>query len=179
MSFPDTDLSRADEWAVTVDLLLDDDAERVAGELLDPLAPERGATASAAEGRLGITMTAWGEGPDQALRDAVSTLLEVLEKVGAKVDWPAGVAGIAVQSYEELEREEAHGGPPLLAGVAEVAAELGVSKTRVGELARTLDRFPRPLAQLASGPVWDLHAIRAFAERWHRRPGRPPATAGA
>lgn len=56
---------------------------------------------------------------------------------------------------------------PRLAGVAELAALLGVSKQRVTQLAKT-KRFPEPLADLAAGPVWDL----ADVEAWARETGR-------
>jgi serine/threonine protein kinase/predicted DNA-binding transcriptional regulator AlpA len=61
----------------------------------------------------------------------------------------------------------------LLGGVSEVADKLGVSRQRFTEL-RGRNDFPQPVAELASGPVWDLGDI----DRWlssgaRRRPGRP------
>jgi len=46
-------------------------------------------------------------------------------------------------------------------------------------MARTAASFPRPVAQLASGPVWTETSVRAFAEDWPRRPGRPRRRAAA
>lgn len=61
----------------------------------------------------------------------------------------------------------------LLGGVQEVAARLGVSRQRVGELKARTD-FPEPIVVLAGGPVWDLEAIdRWVASGARRGPGRP------
>jgi predicted DNA-binding transcriptional regulator AlpA len=55
----------------------------------------------------------------------------------------------------------------VLVGVSEVAAMLGVTKTRVTQLAKA-SAFPAPIARLAAGPVWD----RGDVERWARETGR-------
>jgi hypothetical protein len=57
-------------------------------------------------------------------------------------------------------------------GVAELAELLSVSKQRASELARKSD-FPRPVSQLASGPIWRLSAILRYSRQWRRQPGRP------
>lgn len=54
-----------------------------------------------------------------------------------------------------------------LVGVAEVAALLGVTRTRIGQLSKTPD-FPTPVARLAAGPVWRREDI----ELWARETGR-------
>jgi predicted DNA-binding transcriptional regulator AlpA len=60
-----------------------------------------------------------------------------------------------------------------LAGLAEITEMLGVSKRSVQRYAARPD-FPKPIAQLASGPVWEQPAIRAWAEqRLPLRTGRP------
>lgn len=61
----------------------------------------------------------------------------------------------------------------MLGGVTEVAEQIGVSRQRFADL-RARPDFPEPVAELASGPVWDLGEI----DRWagsgvRRRPGRP------
>lgn len=48
-----------------------------------------------------------------------------------------------------------------LAGIAEVAAIAGVSKSRAHQLAQKAS-FPAPLDRIASGPVWR----RRDVERW-------------
>lgn len=54
-----------------------------------------------------------------------------------------------------------------LMGVAEIAQLLGVSRQRVTQLAKA-EGFPRPVASLAAGPVWES----ADVEAWGRRVGR-------
>ena len=62
---------------------------------------------------------------------------------------------------------------PRLAGLAEAAEILGVSKRSAVQYAKRPD-FPEPLAGLASGPVWDAAAIEAWgAEHGPFRRGRP------
>jgi predicted DNA-binding transcriptional regulator AlpA len=61
---------------------------------------------------------------------------------------------------------------PELAGLAEVAAILGVSRQRVRELAER-DDFPQPVAQLSGGAVYVKSAIEAFNNHWNRKSGRP------
>lgn len=54
-----------------------------------------------------------------------------------------------------------------LVGVAEIADMLGVTRTRVTQLAKTYG-FPEPVARLAAGPVWQRRDI----EEWARGTGR-------
>ena len=54
-----------------------------------------------------------------------------------------------------------------LAGVAEVAGMLGVSRQRVSQLAGSRD-FPEPVVTLAAGPVWERKAVEDWAERTGR-----------
>lgn len=60
-----------------------------------------------------------------------------------------------------------------LMGATEVADYLNVSRQRVLELRQKNPKFPEPLEQLKSGPVWDKAAIDSFLEGWDRTPGRP------
>lgn len=81
------------------------------------------------------------------------------------------VRGAEIQSLEELDRKLMEANVPDLIGVAELAQILKVSKQRASELARGRE-FPRPIAWLASGPVWKKGALARFIELWPRRPGR-------
>lgn len=54
-----------------------------------------------------------------------------------------------------------------LAGAAEIALLLDVSRQRVGQLAAK-PWFPAPLDRLSMGAVWSLDDIRDFAERTGR-----------
>jgi predicted DNA-binding transcriptional regulator AlpA len=51
-----------------------------------------------------------------------------------------------------------------LAGVAEVAGVVGVSRARASVLSRRAD-FPTPIDQLAMGPVWEYKDV----ERWQKQ----------
>ncbi len=63
-----------------------------------------------------------------------------------------------------------------LVGLTEIAAMLGVSRQRAGQIVRDYDDFPAPVAELASGRIWETAAVRAWAEAHpDRRPGRPTA----
>lgn len=63
---------------------------------------------------------------------------------------------------------------PELLGAQEAAAALGVSRQRFHQL-RQSGRFPVPVKELGSGPVWLRSMVDSFAERWLRSPGPRPA----
>lgn len=81
------------------------------------------------------------------------------------------VVNLEVMTIEEQDRrlEEPE---PQLAGIAELAELLEVSKQRVTQL-RARDDFPLPIQELAAGPVWRLADLSTFQEGWQRKPGRP------
>jgi predicted DNA-binding transcriptional regulator AlpA len=54
-----------------------------------------------------------------------------------------------------------------LVGVTEIATMLGVTTQRVSQLVRT-PAFPKPVAQLAAGLIWE----RSDVEQWARDTGR-------
>lgn len=171
-----TDTDTDTEWAVTLQLVTDvDDVEAAAGDLLDLLedsAPDRGSAVSASDESIEVTLTAVAVGWREALAAAFADVFAACAKLG--VDAPV-VVEAHVRTYDVLEREALAAALPQLAGTAEVAALLRVSKTRVGELERTLpDRFPQPLIRLAAGPVWSAAAVELFAQSWERKPGRRP-----
>jgi len=63
-----------------------------------------------------------------------------------------------------------------LVGLSEIAAMLGVSRQRAGQIIRDYDDFPAPVAELASGRIWETPAVEAWAEAHPvRPPGRPTA----
>ncbi len=63
-----------------------------------------------------------------------------------------------------------------LVGLSEIAAMLGVSRQRAGQIVRDYDDFPAPVAELASGRIWETAAVEAWAEAHPvRPPGRPTA----
>lgn len=82
-----------------------------------------------------------------------------------------GIARVDIVSERYLELEDQRE-PERFLGVSEVAALLGVSRQRVGEL-RKKQGFPAPVAELAAGPVWSSSSLGRFLQAWDRRPGRP------
>lgn len=57
--------------------------------------------------------------------------------------------------------------PQDLMGIAEIRTLLGISRQRADQLARRPD-FPRPVAELAMGKVWDGNDVR----KWAKKDGR-------
>jgi hypothetical protein len=62
---------------------------------------------------------------------------------------------------------------PELAGLAEVAAILGVSKQRVRELAERDDTFPAPIAELTGGAIYLKPMIEEYKRLREPQPGHP------
>jgi hypothetical protein len=58
-----------------------------------------------------------------------------------------------------------------LVGLTEIASMLGVTRQRAGQLVRDYEDFPRPVAGLASGRVWETTAVESWAKA---HPERPP-----
>ena len=50
-----------------------------------------------------------------------------------------------------------------LVGVAEIAELLGVTRQRVDAIARTHPDFPKPVADLAAGRIWQRRDIENWA----------------
>lgn len=62
-----------------------------------------------------------------------------------------------------------------LGGVSEVASLLGVSRQQIAKL-KDRAEFPEPVAEIASGPIWDLDELERWMSSGMRRgPGRPSA----
>lgn len=63
-----------------------------------------------------------------------------------------------------------------LLGLSEIAELLGVSRQRAGQLVRDYADFPPPVAELASGRIWETAAVETWANAHPvRPPGRPPS----
>lgn len=108
---------------------------------------------------------------DAALTKALRVFAAALKRI--RFPDPLRVVSAEVETVEELDRRLQESNVPELVGVAEVAGILGVTKQRASELSHSR-RFPKPIVQLAAGPVWDRHAIARFVETWpRRRTGRP------
>jgi hypothetical protein len=152
------------EWSVWIGIDGTND-ENETGRLLEALAPHSPA----------ITAHAWG--------------LEAHFTVDAPAAWDALYLGmqtvktaafhgpihrLEVQPQSDVDADLERPNFPELVGHKETAAILGVSKQRLDELLRTHPEFPRPVVQLAAGPIWIRSGIKRFLETWPRRAGRPP-----
>jgi hypothetical protein len=140
-------------------------------ELIEALEDHHAGAASISPDGTRIGVDLWVEAP--SLRGALATSERAVLRALASV----GLAGMSitaadVKPWAELEAELARPNYPELVGVAELAEILGVSKQRISELATTA-KFPRPLAELKGGPVWDRSSIGNFLQTWQRKPGRP------
>jgi hypothetical protein len=85
---------------------------------------------------------------------------------------------VAVEAMTTDEADRRANERPELVGVGEIAEMFGLSKQRVSTLSKRED-FPRPLAQLSSGPIWRAGDLSTFAAGWKRKPGRPRNIVGA
>jgi len=160
-------------WSVLVEAAGDDGELEHGDPRLDMLADavsEWSGVATGGDERYGARISVEASVP----LDACRTALDLFHKVAAAAqlpEWP--IARVEAITEEELELELERPPMPALAGVAEAASILDVTKQRISQLRAEHTDFPRPIMQLASGPVWLEAAIYAFAERWERKPGRP------
>lgn len=144
---------------------------RLLEDIIDVMAPAY-ASASTHENdlRTVVSFTLSATTMRQAVDDALKRARAAVRSVGLR----GQPVAIDVKPWADSEAELAKPFVPPLAGVAEVATMLGVSKQRVSTLASEHKDFPRPVAQLAAGPVWPVDWIERFNERWtRRRTGRP------
>ena len=146
-------------WAVslTYHRLSDENTLISFGEALD-------ATVAAVPGR-GFTVTLHepGDDPITAATKAARRSRRVVH------DDPTG---IEVLTEAEYERQALAPSAPDIVSAAEAADILGISRQRLHQLRRH-PRFPAPLYQLRTGPLWTRDAIEWFAGVWDRKPGRP------
>lgn len=143
-------------------LLLDPHGAAVAGGHADRLSRD-----------LEVTLTVSGDD----VVDAANCAIEILEPAAADAGLGTlKVRGIEIIDLEEHDRRLAEPAVPELAGIAEIAELLGVTRQRASTLQKT-PGFPSPAAQLRSGPVWRRNDLDRFVATWARRPGRPPKDA--
>src|SRR5262249_53723583 len=81
---------------------------------------------------------------------------------------PTNYAAVCRPSNKSLDLPSARMPHPPVVGPAEIAALLAVTRQMVDWLARNDTTFPRPIAHLVGGRVWD----RKDVERWARKSGR-------
>lgn len=110
---------------------------------------------------------------DQLYADALAEIEKLRRELDHWRDERNNLARTCADLLDELDTlRGATGGPVAvalvllaenLAGVAELAAELGVSKQAVCNWQRRNEDFPAALTDLKGGPVYDQRQVRALA----------------
>jgi hypothetical protein len=147
--------------ADSIDTLLPEDTERLRQTI-------PGSTShDASTGRLDLawrleaaTLT---HATDTALKAVRAALRDILGTSPRLVDVRVREAADVDAEATQLE----------LWGYKETAEFLNVSRQRVAQLEQENPAFPRPIARLASGPVFIADSVRHFGKNWERRTGRP------
>jgi hypothetical protein len=116
-----------------------------------------------------LTVSTDRDDPADGARVAVDLVTTAARKAGLP---PWQVVKLEVTEWERFDAELDEPNTPDLVGIAELAELVGVTRQRASTLARR-PGFPEPLAELASGPVWDLRMVERFVRSWARKPGRP------
>ena len=148
---------------------VDDEMEDKVDDLIDGLA-EYGPSVSYNAHKLSVRLSVPADSYDPA--GAATQAQDLWKQFADKVEisWP--IVRLEVVAGDVLEAELANPAVPELLGVKELADQLGVSRQRASELARS-SHFPTPSAILASGPIWTAAAVATFLALWERRAGRP------
>lgn len=156
------------QWICTVEAVNDTymgDVEDLTDRVVARLGSHHG-SAAFGDGRIMATFTVEA----RLVLQATETALKVWNKA---LD-DGSVWSVVYLAARRADQPDDLAGLPTVLGIAEVANRLDVSKQRTTELARSHRLFPRPLAELASGPVWTAWQIGSFQRSWTRKPGRPP-----
>ncbi|MBI3975630.1 MAG: hypothetical protein HY334_04485 [Armatimonadetes bacterium] len=161
------------EWSVELDTPHTVHSETRLYELTADLVKalsDHAAVASPGRRTLSVRLNVVTAGPT----DAIGAAWELVRSAFRTVGFPGtpDIVRVEVETIDEQARRLKEPTLPTFAGISEVAEILGVTRQRAHQLAQT-GSFPKPLASLAAGPIWNRHAIERFAERWTRQPGRP------
>src|SRR5262249_23019395 len=154
------------DWTVGIEaagagsLVLDDDH---IDDLAAALSPEAAAVAHQ-PGRYSVRLSVQAGDIREAIEEAILRVSAAAEKSGLP-SWP--FVQVNALTAEELDRDLTRPDIPVLLGVAELAGLLGVTRQRASDLAKT-SSFPRPIAVLASGPVWAETTVKRYIPTWTR-----------
>lgn len=159
-------IEAAGEGSVDEDLLAD-----FAEHLVEFGASVTGSAEEPVDGksRFGASFGVFADSPVQAIVTASEVFLTAMKKTGLP-EWP--IVKVELMTADELATAVEQPTVPELVGITEISHILGVSRQRASELARS-PKFPKPVTELASGPVWIAPNISRFVDEWERRPGRP------
>ena len=160
------------EWIVRVVLATEIEISDAALDKMSDLADEHDATAALYDRVPGVVITMNVDGGSRdALPSAIDWATSVVCDAGGCEDaTPVDVRLVAAEIYEA---EAIEPNIPELASAADAAAILRVSRQRIHQLAESNSSFPRPIARVATGPLWTRNAIEWFDSIWQRKPGRP------
>ena len=150
-----------------------DSVERIVDEVLGRLERvARGPVVSADEHGLDLRFSLVYKEPrelDFVAGEAKVIAVRILVGVGLE---GLRLEALHVETEAHQESELATPNLPELVGLSEIADILGVTKQRVGQLRERWD-FPKPVAELRSGPVWARPMLDRFVDEWPRRSGHP------
>lgn len=148
-----------------------DDA--AADALMDLLADYDGIVSLGA-GSWSATVSVRADSAPNAVTSAADLIGRLAERAGLP-GWPT-VRAEAVRQ-DVLDAANMRPTLPEMVSAPEAAEILAVSPQRLHELAAGHQGFPEPVYELRTGRLWLRAGIEAFAQRWERRPGRPPKAA--
>jgi predicted DNA-binding transcriptional regulator AlpA len=149
---------------------------RLTERQLAAVSAEAGGTIAYDSGTGALRFTVSTPDPDaeavSVVEYGVRTVTSAVRRAGAA----AVIREARAVAWEDFEAETFRPNTPQggLAGVAEVAEILGVTRQRVAELRKDHADFPAPVQVLKAGPVWDRAELEAWERGWERkRTGRP------
>jgi hypothetical protein len=159
------------EWSVMVEVWVDEEVDLALPAyqaLLDKLTDVHG-TLGGHRQRWDSRVTVEAADGVEAVAKAVQAIRERAEAAGV----PFGaVARLDVVEADELAEELSKPNFPDLVDTRMAADIVGITRQRLHQL-RQSGRFPRPLLELPSTPLWARAGVEAFAAQ-ERKPGRPP-----
>ena len=158
------------DWTVTIEAVGPAGSEAVGPDVGDSLAEALpNAVGHARANRYGASFEVDAATVRQALDRALEAWARVIRQLWLP-RWP--LERLDVVTTAEHDRLLAEAARPEVVGLTEVSALLGVSRLRATELVRQ-EGFPRPVAELDTGPVWVLADVATFRQQWSDRARRP------
>jgi hypothetical protein len=170
-------------WTITIEAVAEEPVQEDALLAFHDLLADRGGATNFAGRRYGATFSL--EPHDLASDDigeACRAGAEIFARLAMKVGIPESqLVRLEALTWSEADAELTKPLIPELVGITEIAKRLGITRQRASAL-QTREGFPRPVAVLASGPVWPVPWLERFIGDWDRKPGRPrkpqPAASG-
>jgi hypothetical protein len=162
------------EWIVRVVLATSVEISEASLDKMSDVADDCDATVALRDRGSGVVVTMTVDGLSNGER-LLPTVIDwavsvVCEGGGCEDATPVDVRFVTPEIYEAEALEPSI---PDLASATDAAEILGVSRQRVHQLAASNSMFPRPVARVATGPLWTRNAIEWFDSVWERKAGRP------